>query len=166
MAVNSYIDFKEFTGDSTAKGHEDQIEILSWQHAFTQPTSPTRSTAGAGTVEQATHTPFTFSKYLDSGTDDIIGACWRGKQIDEVVVACYRADGADDNAPVKYLEITMNHVIVKDYSVSGGPGDIPVENVSLDYGKVTYNYLPQQRADGAAGGNEVITHDLELREVS
>lgn len=163
---NMYIDFKDFKGDCSAKGHEGQVEVLSWQHGFTQPTSPTRSGAGAGTVEQATHQPFTFTKYVDSSTDDLIGACWAGKQIDEVIVSCFRADGAKDNKPVKYLEVTMNHVVVKDYNVSGGPGDIPVENVALDYGKVQYNYLPQQRSDGSAGGNEVVTHDLELREVS
>lgn len=163
---NMYVSFTDIEGECSAKGHEGEIEILSWNHGFNQPTSPTRSGAGAGTVEQATHQPFSFTKYVDSSSDDIISSCWGGKQVDEVIVSCYRADGATDNQPVKYLQITMGHVVVSGYSISGGPGDIPVENISLDYGTVEYNYLPQQRADGAAGGNEVVKHDLELREVS
>jgi type VI protein secretion system component Hcp len=34
----------------------------------------------------------------------------------------------------------MQHVVISNYSVSGGPGDVPVENVSLDYGTVMYEY--------------------------
>ncbi len=43
---------------AAARRHEhvrSEIEVLSWNHGFSQPTSPTRSTAGAGTVEQANH---------------------------------------------------------------------------------------------------------------
>ena len=52
------------------------------------------------------------------------------------------------------------------YSVSGGPGDIPVENVSLDYGIVQYTYLDQKHADGTADSNLPATHDLEKRAIS
>ena len=166
MAINSYVKFDGIKGDSTAKGHEDQIEVFSWSHGFSQPTSATRSGAGAGTVEQANHSNFSFTKFTDSSTDDLLKACWNGKQIKEVIVACYRADGSNENQPVKYLEVKMEQVIVSNFSVSGGAGDLPVENVSLDYGIVTYTYLPQKRADGSAGGQEVVKHDLTTRQVA
>ena len=68
MASNMYIKFEEpaIDASSTAAGHEKEIEILSWSHGFVQPTSPTRSFAGSGSVEQATHQNLTFTKYLDT----------------------------------------------------------------------------------------------------
>ena len=76
-----------------------------------------------------------------------------------------RSDGATDNA-VKYLEIVMEHVVISNYSVSGGPGDVPVENVSLSYGKVQYTYKGQKEDTGKADGNEPVSHDLITNKVA
>jgi type VI secretion system secreted protein Hcp len=168
MATNMYIKFEDpkLTGSSSAAEHAGEIEVLSWNHGFTQPTSPTRSSAGSGTVEQAQHSNLTFTKYLDDATNDLIKNCWGGKQFKKATLTCYRADGASDNKPVKYLEVVMQHVIIANYSVSGGPGDIPVENISLDYGIVQYTYVPAKITDGSAGSNLPATHNLETRTVS
>lgn len=165
MAGNMYIKLDDIKGETTAKGHKEEIELLSWNHGFSQPTSPTRSTAGAGTVEQANHQNLTFSKYLDAATDSILSHCWSGKQVKKALLTCFRADGQKKNEPVKYLEVEMEHVVISNYSISGGPGDVPVENVSLDYGVVTYKYMPQKHADGTGDGAKPIKHDLETREV-
>src|SRR5436305_2268455 len=105
MASNMYIKFEEpaIDASSTATGHAKEIEVLSWSHGFVQPTSPTRSTAGSGSVEQATHQNLTFTKYLDAGSTEILRACWGGKQFKQVLLTCYRSDGAKDNKPVQYL---------------------------------------------------------------
>jgi type VI secretion system secreted protein Hcp len=146
METNMYIKFEEpsIAGASTAPGHTGEIEILSFNHGFAQPTSPTRSSAGSGTVEQAPPQNLTFTKYLDSSTNDLLKHCWSGKQIGKATITCFRTDGATDNKPVLYLALTMQHVLISNYSVSGGPGDIPVENVSLDYGVAQYNYADQK----------------------
>ncbi|HEY4641808.1 MAG TPA: type VI secretion system tube protein Hcp [Thermoanaerobaculia bacterium] len=149
-ATNMYIKFEGpgIAGGSTADGREKQIEVLSWSHGFVQPTSPTRSTAGAGTIEQATHQNLTFTKYLDSASNSIMKFCWSGKQFAKVTLTCYRADGESSNKNVAYLTVEMQHVVISNYSVSGGPGDIPVENVALDYGIVHYTYKDQKSAGG------------------
>ena len=165
MATNHYAKMDSITGSSSATGHVGEIELLSWSAGFSQPTSPTRSTAGAGSVEQANHANFTFTKYIDSATDDLLKHCWSGQQIPNVVVSCYRADGDASNAPVEYLKIEFQHVIISNFSISGGAGDVPVENVSLDYGIVKYTYTPQATADGTPGTAEPIQHDLEQRKI-
>jgi type VI secretion system secreted protein Hcp len=167
MAINMYLKFEEpaVTASSTASEHAGEIEVLSWSHGFVQPTSPTRSAAGAGTVEQATHQNFTFTKYLDTATDQLLKYCWAGKQFGKATLTCYRSDGANDNKPVEYLKVVMEHVVIANYSVSGGPGDVPVENVSLDYGIVQYTYKDQKHADGTADANKPAKHNLETRVV-
>lgn len=159
MPSNMYIKFEDpdIAGSSTAPGHQGEIEVLSWSQGFAQPTG---SAAGSGTVEQANHANFNFTKYLDATTNSLLKYCWSGKQIGKATLSCFRSDGAADNKPVKYLTVVMEHVIIANYSVSGGPGDIPVENVSLDYGIIQYNYMPRKNAEAMS-----VTHNLQNRTI-
>ena len=168
MATNMYIKFEEpaLEAGSSATKHEKEIEILSWSHGFTQPTSPTRSSAGAGTVEQASPHNLSFTKYLDGATNALIKYCWAGKQIGKATLSCFRSSGDQKNEPVQYLGVVMEHVVISNYSVSGGPGDVPVENVSLDYGSVQYTYVDQKNEDGKSDSNLPATHNLETRTIS
>ena len=139
MASNMYIKFENpaITGAGVAPGHVGEIEILSWSHGFVQPTSPT------GSVDQSTHRNLWFTKYLDQATNDLLKYSWSGRQFGKATITCYRSDGADGK-PVLYLTLTMQHVVISNYSVSGGPGETPVENVTLDYGIVEYTYVDQK----------------------
>lgn len=168
MASNMYIKFENpaLEAGSSATKHEKEIEVLSWSHGFTQPTSPTRSTAGGGTVEQASHHNMSFTKYLDGATHALLKYCWSGKQIGKATLSCFRSSGDEKNEPVQYLAVEMEHVVIANYSVSGGPGDVPVENVSLDYGIVQYTYVDQKKDDAQAEGNKPAKHDLEKRVIS
>ncbi len=162
MSTNMYIRFEEpaVQGTSTAPAHEKEIEVLSWSHGFTQPTSPTRSTAGTGTVERPNHANLTFSKYLDQSSSELLKLCWSGKQFGKVTIRCYRADGSGDHNPVEYLKVTMQHVVISNLSIAGGAGDVPVENVSLDYGVIEYTYTDQKHGDSSA------KHDLHTGAIS
>jgi len=166
MAGNFFIKFStpDIKGESADSNHAGEIQVLSWSHSFNQPTSPTRSSAGGGTVEQANHSDFSFTKYIDSASDDLLKMCWSGKQIATAKFTGYRADG--DNKPVQYLMIDFTNVIISNYSISGGAGDLPTETVTMSYGKVTYTYIQQKPADGTAGGNEPVSHDLMKQEVA
>lgn len=158
MASTVYIQFEDpaIAPGSTVAGHDKEMEILSWSHGFVQPTSPTR---GANTVEQANHQNLTFTKYLDAATNDLLKFCWSGRQIGKATIRCYRGDAG--SRPVLYLTVAMQQVIISNYSVSGGPGDVPVENVSLDYGIVQYTVADANNPDGRSA-----THDLETRTIS
>jgi len=102
---------------------------------------------------------------MDSSSIPILKSCWTGKQIVKCVVNCYRADGKED-AALKYLEITLEEVVISNVSIGGGQGDIPTENISLNYGKITYNYNPQKKDDGSGTGNKPVSHDLNANKVS
>ncbi|WP_313537519.1 type VI secretion system tube protein Hcp [Sphingomonas sp.] len=166
MAMNAFIKFTEpdIKGESTDSTHSEQIQVLSWSHSFNQPTKAVRSTAGGGTVEQANHSDFTFSKYTDAATDDLLKYCWNGKQIGKALLQVYRADGND--AAILYMEIEMEDVIISNVSIGGGQGDLPTENISLAYGKVTYKYKTQKPDTGDAGGVQPVSHDLIKQVVS
>lgn len=164
MSSNMFIQFDKVEGEATDADHAKWIEILSWSHGFSQPASPVRGSSGA-TVEKANHSDLSITKYLDSATDDLIKACWQGKQFDKVVMECYRDSGAAK--PINYLKVEMEDVVISDFSISGGGGDLPMENLSLAYSKVTYTYKPQDKADGSkAGGAQPVSMDLKDNKVN
>jgi type VI secretion system secreted protein Hcp len=164
MASNMFIKLADIKGESTAKEHKDEIQVLSWSHSFNQPTKPTRSSAGGGAVEQANHSDFSFTMYTDAATDDLLKMCWNGKTIKDGTFTAYRANG--DNTPVKYLEIVMSSIVVSNLSVGGSGGDLPTETITLSYGKVEYKYIPQKEEDGTAEGAQPVSHNLMTQEVS
>jgi len=164
MAANFFLQLAGVTGEASDSAHTGQIQVLSWSHSFNQPTSPTRASAGSGTVEQANHSDFSITKYIDSSTDDLLKACWTGLQIATGVFTAYRSDGSGNG--VNYLEIDFTNVIVSNYSISGGTGDVPVETITLSYSAVTYKYIPQKQADGTGGAVQPVTHDLAAQTVS
>ena len=166
MAANFFLKLEtpNIDGESTDSSHSKELQILSWSHSFNQPTKPTRSSAGGGTVEQANHSDFSITKYIDSATDDLLKMCWSGKQIAKGTFTAYRADG--DNKPVKYLTVEMEKIVVSNISFGGGGGDLPTETVALAYGKVTYTYMPQKVSDGTADGAQPVSHDLVAQEVA
>lgn len=160
MAVNTYLKFAEptITGESVDPEHIGEIHVLSWSHSFNQPTKPTRSSAGGGTVGHANHGDFTFSKYLDAATGDLLKYCWNGKQIGKATLRCYRADG--DGAAILYLHVDLEDIIVSNISIGGGAGDVPTESISLAYGKVTYSYTAQTGLKSDADRGQPVSHDL------
>lgn len=167
MATNFFLKLETpaIVGESTDSKHKDELQVLSWSHSFNQPTKPTRSSAGGGTVEQANHSDFTITKYFDAASDDLLKMCWSGKQIGKGTFSAYRADGKTDDA-IKYLEVVMEEIVVSNISFGGGGGDLPTETVALAYGKVSYNYMPQKAADGTPAGVQPVSHDLVTQVVA
>ncbi|GBC62143.1 type VI secretion system tube protein Hcp [Desulfonema ishimotonii] len=161
MATNMYLKLEGIDGEATDVNHDKWIEILNWSHSFNQPTTPVRASSGS-TVEMCNHADMSVTKYLDVATDALLSHIWSGKQIPTAIIECFRADG--QNTPVKYLQIDMDKVIISNYSISGGQSDLPVENLSLSYGKVKYTYTEYGK-DGAAKGQKPVSHDLTTNEV-
>ena len=162
MASNMFLKLDGIKGESSDSNHKDWIEILSWSHSFSQPTSPVRDSSGA-TVERCNHSPLSVSKYIDVATVDILGKCWAGKVLKKATIECFRADG--DNKPIKYLDIDMEKVVIGNWSTTASGGNVPEERINLFYGKVKYTYVAMD-ASGKSKGNKPVSHDLVKNEVS
>ena len=161
MASNMFLKLDGIKGESADSSHKDWIEILSWSHNISQPTSPVRDSSGA-TVERANHSDISITKYVDAATDGILGKCGAGKVLKKATIECFRADG--DNKPIKYLDIDMEKVVISNYNISAGAGDVPMENISLSYGLIKYTYI-EMKEDGKAGGSKPVIMDLVKNEV-
>ncbi len=169
MAFNTFLKFTgpDIDGASTYKGLETWIEVHSWNYGCHQPTSAIRGSAGGGTIERVHHSPFTFTKQIDSSSDDLLKMCWSGKHITKMEFRAYRAvgDAGAEQSGMPYLKIELDSVIVQDFSVNGAGGDLPHESVSLTYAAITYTYDPQTKDGGVGSGAQVIKHKIDTNEV-
>src|SRR5258705_7654165 len=139
-------------GESTDDAHKDWIELLDVSHELTQPASATVSSAGGAGAERCDHGDFQVKKFLDKASAKVYEALCKGTHIKDVTIEMCRAGGDK----VKYMEIKMEEVIVSNVKAVGNPkgGDgFPTELVSFNYGKITWTYTQQKRADGSGGGN-------------
>jgi type VI secretion system secreted protein Hcp len=166
MATNIYLKIEgpNVAGESTDTKHAGQVEVLGWSHSFNQPTSPVRSTAGSGTVERANHGDFSFTKYTDLASTDLLKHCWSGQHFAKMTFAQYRSAGVDGE--VEYMSVELEEVVISNFAMSAGGGDLPVENISLAYGKVTYKYDPADEKTGKKAGSKPVSADLKTNVIA
>jgi len=156
MAIDAYLQLDGIKGESTEDQHKDWIEVLSFNHSITQPTSSTRSSAGGATTGSSEHGDITISKYVDLSSPKLSDAVSTGKAIKTATLDFLRQSG---DSKVKYMQIKLTGIIISGLHATAG-GDLPTESVSLNYGTIEWVYTQQKRSDGSGGGNTTAKYDL------
>lgn len=156
MAVDMFLKIEGIDGESTDDGHQQWIEILSFNHGVSQPVSGASGTGGR-TGGRADFHDFIITKTLDNATPDLNMHCCNGKHIPKIEVELCLAT-EDKHTFMKY---EMENVIVSSVSPGGSTGDVkPLETVSFAYGKIKWEYTSIDTA-GAAGASVDRTWSLE-----
>ena len=157
---DAYLQIDGIKGESQEDKHKDWIEVLSYTHAVTQPTSATRSSAGGATTGASEHGDIYITKLIDLSSPKLHEAVSTGKHFKKAAIELFRQSG---DSKVKYLEIKLEEVIISQVHTNGdstAKEHLPTETVGLNYGKVEWVYTQQKRADGSGGGNTTGKYDL------
>ncbi len=120
--------------------------------------SGTASSSGGGSTQRADFQDLSVVKELDSSSPLLNKACWGGTHIDKVVMQLNRAAGDQKQ---KYMEYTLEDVIISSVSVGGGGGVVPSESVTFNYGKLQTVYTKQARKGGGGAGEVPAGWNLE-----
>lgn len=144
MAVDMFIKIGDIQGESQDKKHGKEIDVLAWSWGLSNSGSAhTGGGAGSGKVNVQ---DLSFTKYTDSATPKLLLACCNGKHYDEALLTVRKAG----EKPVEYIKVKLTEVLVTSVSAGGSGGeDRLTENVTLNFGKVHYDYTPQKK-DGSA----------------
>lgn len=157
---DAYLSIDGVKGESQEDQHKDWIEVLSFNHKVTQPTSSTRSSAGGGTTGASEHGDIIITKYVDMASPKLYDAVSTGKHFKKAAIDFCRQSGG---SKVKYLTINLEELVISSVVADGnskGTADLPSESVGLNYGKIEWVYTQQKRPDGAGGGNVTAKYDL------
>jgi type VI secretion system secreted protein Hcp len=147
---DTYMQIDGLKGESTDSEHKDWIELLSFNHAISQPASATANSAGGGTTGRCQHSDYSITKYVDLASPKLYELASSGKHIKNVTIEMLRASG---DKRVKYMVVVMEQVVISHVAPAGG-GDFPSESVSFNYGTIKWTYTQQKRTDGSGGGNQ------------
>lgn len=164
---DAFLQLDGVPGESLDDKHKDWIELLSYDHSMTQPVSQTKSSAGGAATGRAQHSDFIITKYVDKASPKLYEALSNGKHFSKAKIEICRAGGNQ----VKFMEINLEEIMISSVSLSGhgtssstngqgGGGDLPVESIGLNYGKIEWIYTQQKRKDGSGGGNVSAKYDL------
>ncbi len=156
----------DIEGGSTAKGYENQIELISFSHSASQPTGGSRSSGGKSTIEQATHDPVMVVKEIDTTTPELQRICWSGDHLDKATLSCVASTGgktSEENLP--YFKIELEDVVIQNHNISGSPGSAGTESFAMSYGKITTTY-GKSDSQGQKQGDIPASHDLRTKDIA
>jgi len=157
MAVDMFMKIEGVDGESTDDKHKKWIELLSFNHGVSQPTSGA-SASGGRTGGRADFDDFAAVKTIDNSTPDLNIKCAKGEHIPKIEVECCLATG-DKHTFMKY---TMEDCIVTSVRPGGSSeGETrPVEEATFGYGKIKWEYTAIDHK-GAPGATTDRTWNLE-----
>jgi type VI secretion system secreted protein Hcp len=146
MAVDMFLKIDGVEGESKDKTHTKQIDVLAWSWGLSNSGSAhTGGGAGSGKVNVQ---DVSITKWIDSASPKLVLACCEGSHYSQVLLTVRKAAG---KAPLEYVKITLSEVLVAGISTGGSGGEERLtENVTLNFGKFSMDYTPQQD-DGSAG---------------
>lgn len=141
-------------GESKDKTHKKEIDVLAWSWGLSNSGSA-HSGGGAGSGKVNVQ-DISFTKYVDSASPKLALACCDGKHFKDATLVVRKAG----EKPVEYIKIKMEEVLITSISHGGSGGeDRLTENVTLNFGKVSMDYTPQDDM-GAAGTAIPMTWDI------
>ncbi len=151
MAFDAFLKLDGIPGESQDDKHKEWIEIHSFSMGVMQPSGGQRSTTGAATGGRCEHQDLSIVKNLDKTTPKLNLFCCNGTHIKKVELELCRATGDK----TLYYKVTMDDCIVTSIRPGGSAkgGDIlPLEEVAINYGKVTWEYTQTDHKTGKPGG--------------
>lgn len=164
MAVpnfNIYLKLTGFQGEVTARGHRDEIEVLSYEQGIVLPAPATGPGGGAGSGK-ATFSAVRFRKPLDRATPPLMVACASGQHIQEARFAFVSVAAS----AMEFYRVTLTDVVITGINQIAGDGaQYPLsfgaldsgsaargilEEIALSYATITWEYW-RPTATGQAG---------------
>ena len=159
MAFDAFIQLEGIKGESTDDKHKDWIEIQNYGFGASQPQSSTASSSGNLGSARVEIQNFTFVHNLDISSPKLFEYCCTGQTVPKVTITLNRAGGDKS----KYMEYKLTDAIVTSVGRGGDSNadqDVPIESVTLAFGKVEMTYT-KIGIDGKAAGNASAGWDLK-----
>ena len=152
MAIEAYLKLAGVDGESVKKGHEGQIELLSFSWGVTQQASFQNNTGGGSgkAFAQDLH----ISKQLDATSTKLFQKCAMGEHIATGELTFRKAGGPES---VPYFVVKLTDLIVTSSSFGGSSdGDLVAESVSLAFAKISQEYKKQDNTGKGTTTGEMV----------
>jgi type VI secretion system secreted protein Hcp len=149
MSFDAYMKIDGIEGESLDANHMNWIELLSYYYDATQAISQSASSNGGASAGGVMLGDFKITKYIDRSTPKLFEICCRGAHVPTVTIRIHRAG----TEKFKYLDIVLEEVLISTVSGQGAEhAGLPVEAITVNYGRIRFEYTQQRRVDGGRAG--------------
>ena len=154
MAVDMFLKIDGVAGEAQDKTHKEEIDVLAWSWgASNSGTTHMGSGSGGG---KANVQDLSVTKYVDSSSARLLQACVTGEHFASANLVCRKAG----KTPLEYIKLDLTDVIVTSVSTGGSGGeDRLTENVTLNFGHLHHQYIPQ-KLDGTGDAAKEFKYDI------
>ncbi|NNE35931.1 MAG: type VI secretion system tube protein Hcp [Rhodothermales bacterium] len=155
--LDIFLKLEGIQGESVDEEHRDEIDVLGWGWQLSNP--GTTHTGGGGGAAVSEIGDISIIKISDLASPALYLAVMRGQRIPEAVLTLRRTN-QQDGGRYPYLVITMTEVLVTSARPGGSAGDTtPVEQITLNFARISIEYHPQN-PDGSAGAKVEVIWDI------
>ncbi len=154
MAYDAFIKIDGITGDSTDKAHPGEIVLLSYSFGVTNSARITTGSGGASAGRNSFQ-DIHFTAGLSKASPLLFAKCVTGTHIPHATITVRKAG----ERPIDFFIVKLSTVIITSYSDAFTGGELPVDSVSIAFGKFEIEYK-SQNADGGIGA--VVTAGWDL----
>lgn len=159
MAVDMFLEIKEVPGESMKKGHESQIDIVSFSFGAVQHGSFARGGPGGG-AGKAEFQDISIVKEVDKSSPKLFQACAAGTHFPKAMIYVRKAG----DKPLEYYKVELKDLMVSSVQNSGSSsGDNVMESISLNCAAINFTYV-EQDAKGGAGKTVTAGYDVRAGE--
>ena len=146
-SVDYFLKIEGIDGESEDGDHKGWIDVLSWSWGETQTGS--MAYGGGGGAGKVSMQDFHFTMRVCKGSPKLLEACASGEHFAKADLVARKAG----KTQVKFLKMKFSDLLVSSFQTGGtGSGDpVPIDQISLNYAKIEYEYAPQNK-DGTLGG--------------
>jgi type VI secretion system secreted protein Hcp len=142
-AVDYFLKIKGIEGESTDKAHGKEIDILSWSWGASNMGS--HASGGGGGAGKVSFQDFSFAMKVNKASPKLLLSCASGDHIPEALLTCRKAGKTQQ----EYLKIKFTEIHITSFQTGGSQGEVvPVDSISINFGKMEYEYYPQ-KPDGS-----------------
>ncbi len=166
MSFDGFIQFdkdglgiKGSSTDDAHKGDDCWCGLLGFDFGVDLPTMRSSKSGGSVTTERANFKDITITKELDKASPKLLEALAKGAMMKKVVIELCRPLAAalgSDVVYTAYLTVTLEEAYVtKVDSFCSATYALPMEAISMNYGKITVKYQQLDLAKGGVGSANV-----------
>lgn len=144
MATDYFLKLESISGSNSVVGesadaaHKGEIEITSYSWGIQQTLSIGSQSTGAG-AGKAHVLGLDLQAVVSSASPSLLLACARG-EVFNATLTIRKAGGKQE----EYIKLIMTTAAIANYRQSGGgAGELPRDEISLQYGTIQFEYKPQ-----------------------
>jgi type VI secretion system secreted protein Hcp len=144
LAVDYFLKIDGIAGESVDQKHKNEIQLESFSWGETNDPGPGGGVGGGAGAGKVRIQDFFFTTRVSKASPKLMLACAKGQHLKTATFTARR----EGKAQQEFLVYKFTDVVVSSYQASGADDVIPMDAISLAFGRIEIEYRPE-KADGS-----------------